>query len=91
MVMLCQPIMLNVEVKAKENESTTNLLRRFSRKVNASGILRRKRKLKTRQRDLSKNVRKDQKIDALKKLDQVDKLIKLGKLPDRRARYNRPQ
>ena len=82
--------MLNVEVKSKENESTTNLLRRFSRKVNSSGILRRKRSLKTRSRDLSKNVIKTQKVESLKKLDKVDKLIKLGKLPDRRARYKNP-
>jgi ribosomal protein S21 len=79
--------MLNVEVKAKENESTTNLLRRFSRKVNSSGILRRKRSLKTRKRDVSKNVRKQQKVQALEKRDQVEKMIKLGKLPDRRAKY----
>jgi ribosomal protein S21 len=82
--------MLNVEVNAKENESTTNLLRRFSRKVNNSGILRRKRSLKTRKRDTSKNVRKMQKIQALEKLEKVDKLIKLGKIPDRRARYKNP-
>ncbi len=82
--------MLNVEVKTKENESTVNLLRRFSRKVNSSGILRRKRSLKTRKRNQSKNVRKTQKVQALEKLDQVDKLIKLGKLPDRRARYKSP-
>ena len=82
--------MLNVEVKAKENESTTNLLRRFSRKVNSSGILRRKRGLKTRKRNVSKNVRKQQKIQALEKRSQVDRLIKLGKLPDRRARYKNP-
>lgn len=82
--------MLNVEVKAKDNETTTNLLRRFSRKVNSSGILRRKRKLKTRVRKQSKNVRKQQKVDSLKKLDKVDKLIKLGKLPDRRAKYKNP-
>ena len=79
--------MLNVEVKAKEGESTTNLLRRFSRKVNSSGIIRRKRSLKTRKRDVSKNVRKTQKVQALEKRAAVDRLIKLGKLPDRRARY----
>jgi len=82
--------MLNVQVTTKENESTTNLLRRFSRKVNGSGILRRKRALKNRKRSQSKNVRQTQKVQALKKLDQVDKLIKLGKLPDRRARYKNP-
>lgn len=78
--------MLNVEVKAKEGESITNLLRRFSRKVNSSGLIRRKRSLKTRRRKLSKNVRQTQKVQALEKRAQVDKLIKLGKLPDRRSR-----
>ena len=78
--------MLNVEVKAKEGESVTNLLRRFSRKVNTSGLIRKKRTLKTRKRAMSKNVQQSQKIDALKKRDEVDKLIKLGKLPDRRSR-----
>ena len=78
--------MLNVEVKAKEGESVTNLLRRFSRKVNSSGIIKRKRSLKTRKRKLSKNVRKDQKVQALEKRAVVEKLIKLGKLPDRRAK-----
>lgn len=82
--------MLNVQVTAKENESTTNLLRRFSRKVNSSGILRAKRSRKTRRREPSKNVRKAQKVDALRKLGKVEKLIKLGKLPDRRARYKNP-
>ena len=79
--------MLNVEVKAKPGESTANLLRRFSRKVNGSGLIKRKRSLKTRQRELSKNVRKFQKITALDKSAQVEKLIKLGKLPDRRIKH----
>jgi len=78
---------VNVEVKAKANESTGNLLRRFSRKVNSSGIIPRKRSLKTRSRALSKNLQKKQKVEALEKRAEVERLIKLGKLPDRRSNY----
>ena len=79
--------MINVQVKAKDGESTVNVLRRFSRRVSRAGIVHRKRSLKNRNRKLSKNVMRQQKIDALKKMDKVERLIKLGKLPDRRANY----
>jgi ribosomal protein S21 len=74
----------NVLVKVKGNENTTNLLRRFSRKVNSAGIISRTKSLKYHTRDVSKNVRKKQKVRALQKTDIVIKLVKLGKLPDKR-------
>lgn len=76
--------MINVQVKSKPNENTTNLIRRFSRRVNSSGVLSKARTLKSHSRDLSKNMKKKQRIRSLEQLQQVERLIKLGKLPDRR-------
>jgi ribosomal protein S21 len=75
---------VNVEIKAKASENTSNLIRRFSRKVNSAGIIPRMKSLKFHSRPLSKNVRKKQRVRSLEKSEKVVHLIKLGKLPDRR-------
>lgn len=76
--------MINVEVQARNNESSNNLIRRFSRKFNASGIARRARSLKSRDRVRSKNVQKKQALKKMERNKEIERLIKLGKLPDRR-------
>ena len=75
----------NVTVKSKgEKENANNLVRRFSKRVNGSGILRRVRSIRFDKRKPSRNMRNKQKVSALKKAKYVDRMIKLGKLPDRR-------
>ncbi|MEX0934951.1 MAG: hypothetical protein WDZ70_01320 [Candidatus Paceibacterota bacterium] len=76
--------MINVEVQARNNESNNNLIRRFSRKFNSSGISRRARSLKSHRREKSDNVQREQALKKIKRNKEIERLIKLGKLPDRR-------
>jgi ribosomal protein S21 len=68
-----------VEVKRKPNESTGSMLRRFSRFVQQSGVLLRKKSLKYRPKKLTERQEKNKAIMGmhLKKLRQ--NLEKLGK------------
>lgn len=68
-----------VEVKRKANESTGSLLRRFSRFVQQSGVLLRKKSLKHRAKKLTDRQEKNKAIMGmhLRKLRQ--NLEKLGK------------
>lgn len=47
-----------VEVKKKDNESFENLLRRFNRKIQQSGVLVRARKIQYFQRTKSRNLQR---------------------------------
>lgn len=76
----------NIEVQKKGNENNSNLLRRFSRKVRYSGVLNKARGMQYRNRPLSRNMQKKQALEKKRRQKEVDKLIKLGKLPDRRRR-----
>ncbi|MEK7477803.1 MAG: hypothetical protein AAB645_00335 [Patescibacteria group bacterium] len=70
------------EVKRTGNESNANLLRRFSRRVQSSGVLRRAKRLRFASRRKSPLKKKN---DALKKIIKraaTEKLRKLGKIKD---------
>lgn len=69
-----------IEVKRKNRETTTSLLRRFSRRVQQSGILLEARKVRFRERAPSKRAKRE---SALRR-EQIkairEKLIKQGLL-----------
>lgn len=69
-----------IEVKKSESESTINLIRRFTRKVQESGVLMRVRKLKFRNRPKSKLQKKEGGIKKAKLKKKRDYLRKLGKI-----------
>jgi ribosomal protein S21 len=78
--------MINVEVEGSQSESNSNILRRFSRRVRNAGIVEKARSLQERKRPLSETQKKQEKLRRLQRLEEVDTMIKLGKLPDRRRR-----
>lgn len=78
----------NVKVESNKNESTSNLLRRFSRRVRYSGILNKKRGLRYRDRPASNFGKKKEALRKKRRREEVDKLIKLGKLPDHRRSHD---
>jgi ribosomal protein S21 len=71
-----------VEVKRKPNESTGSMLRRFSRFVQQSGVLVRRKNLKYRAKPVTERMEKNRAIMGmhLRKLRQ--NLEKLGKYSD---------
>lgn len=67
-----------VEVRKRDNESSESLIRRFSRKVQASGVLLQAKKIRFYQRKKSKlKVREEAKRRAELTAER-DRLIKLG-------------
>lgn len=79
--------MKNVKVEGSKSESNSNILRRFSRRTRHAGVVDQKRSLSYRTRPQSKTKRKKEKLRRLERLEEIDRKIKLGKLPDRR--YNK--
>ena len=78
--------MINVELKKNEHENAASLIRRFTRKIQESGIIPKIKGSRYAQRDVSKL---SQKVVALRKLArraEVEKLKKLGKMETRDAR-----
>ncbi len=78
-----------VEVKKKDNESFENLLRRFNRKVQQSGVLVRARKTRFYAPTKSRNLQRAaaQRRSVLKQ--EREELKKLGKLPVKVFKFKR--
>lgn len=70
----------NCIVEKKNNETTVNLLRRFSRKSRAVGFLRTVRSLKSYTRQDSKLRRKQAALMRIAATKKYEKLYKLGKI-----------
>ena len=69
--------MTNIEVQRHGNENVAGLMRRFSRKVQSSGVIRRVRSLRYHKKNLSGT---QQKKDALTRMERTQKYVSLYKL-----------
>ncbi len=70
----------NVEVQKNSGESNTSVLKRFTRRVQGAGILNRVRSLRYAERAPSKYVKKKFALKALRRREDIQQQIKLGKL-----------
>ncbi len=77
---------INVQVTKQGNENTASVLRRFSYKVRGSGILMKARKEQVRNKPISRNMKKYAALKRLAKKAHIEKLIKEGRLKERRAK-----
>lgn len=71
-----------VEVRKRDNEGTESLVRRFSRKVQQSGVLLQARKIRFHAR---KKSRRKQREDAQRRTElqaERERLIKLGEIDE---------
>lgn len=75
--------MINVEVERNQNENTVSLLKRFTRRVQGSGILPRVRSIRYNSRKRSEYVKKKQTLKVLEHRKNVAELVKLGKMPEK--------
>jgi len=78
-----------IGVKKRDNESIQSLLRRFSRRVQQSGILIRTRRSRFYISPLTKRQKKLGALRRLKNRKEREKLYKLGKLEHEFKRYNK--
>jgi ribosomal protein S21 len=70
---------VNIEVSKGQNENNLSVLRRFTKRVQASGILPKVRGKRYSERDKSENVRRAKTLEYLKKKETILELQKLGK------------
>lgn len=73
--------MINIEVEKNNNENNLSLLRRFTKRVQGSGILPRVRSIRYKSRKLSAYKTKMKTLKSIQRKKEVEELIKLGKLP----------
>lgn len=72
--------MVNIEVEKGESENNLSVLRRFTKRVQAAGVLPRVRSMRYSQRLPSRNTRRAKTILYLKKKEETAELFKLGKI-----------
>jgi hypothetical protein len=83
---------INVEVSKTGSESALATIRKFSRKVQGTGLVKTVRKGRYFARDASKIVKKKRALKLLKRRAEYHKLVKEGKIaeaPVRRTPYSR--
>lgn len=71
-----------IQVKRKEKETAESLIRRFSRRVQQSGVLKRVRKLRFREEEQSRPKRREEALYKVKIRREINRLKKLGKFDE---------
>lgn len=75
----------NVEVIKSGTENNLSLIRKFTKRVQGSGILSRLRSIRYSKRSLSEYVQKKKALKRLKRKAEVMEAIKMGKMQDKMA------
>ena len=76
----------NVEVSKNNNESSANVIRRFTKRVQGAGIIPKVRGGRYFARSKSKNVQREARLKKLDKKATYEKMVKLGKIQEFRGR-----
>jgi hypothetical protein len=79
---------INIEIEKNSNESNASMLRRFTKKVQGSGILPRVRSIRYSGRTLSPYKVKVQRLASIAKKSEIEELIRMGKMADRNDAHN---
>jgi ribosomal protein S21 len=79
-------MIVNAEVQRGDNETAVNLIRRFSKRVQGAGVIQRLRNRRYHTRLKSREVRRKHALKVLKRKEEVQELIKLGKMLERQPR-----
>ena len=76
---------INVQVDKNNNESSANVIRRFTKRVQGAGIIPKVRTGRYYTRIKSGNVKRMAKLKKLGKKETYEKLLKLGKIAEQRT------
>ena len=74
----------NVEVTKNTNENNLGLIRRFTKRVQGSGVLPRLRGRRYSKRALSPYVRKKKTLARIEEQTALAELVKMGKAPEKK-------
>lgn len=81
--------MINVEITRNGSENALGVIRRFTKKVQGSGVLPRVRSLRYNERQLSSYKVKMKTLKSIRRKAEIQELIKLGKMPEKTSRFSR--
>ncbi|HOK00533.1 MAG TPA: hypothetical protein PLE40_02310 [Candidatus Pacearchaeota archaeon] len=76
-----------LEVKKEEKESPQSLVRRFTTSVKLSGILKQARKIRFKERNKSRQMRKRSALRREERKKEFKRLEKMGKLPFQKKKF----
>ena len=79
---------INAEVTKTGSESTLSVIRKFSRRVQGTGLVKNARKLRYYERTKSKTVQKKRALKLIKRRAEYKQLVKEGKVVEAPARRN---
>lgn len=82
---------INAEVSKNEGESAVNLIRRFSKRVQGVGLIQKMRKRRYYARVKSRNVERKHTLKVIKRREEIQELIKMGKIVERLPGERRPR
>lgn len=74
---------INIQVEKNPNESTSNLIRRFTKRLQNAGIVPKVRGGRYYERTKSQNSDRKAKLRLLKRKESYEELLKLGKVVER--------
>lgn len=77
---------VNVEISRNPNESTPSVLRRFTKRVQMSGHLPKVRGDRYHNRVLSPYKVKQKTLEGIKRKEDIEQLIKMGKMQEKPER-----
>ncbi len=80
---------VNIEVQKNNNENAVSLIRRFTKRVQGSGVIPRVRSIRYNQRKPSHFKAKKSALVVLGMRKEYELLAKLGKLPEKKAKGGR--
>ncbi len=75
-----------MKVKANKAENSTNLIRRFGKRVQGAGILSKAKSLRFKDREMSSYVKKKNKLRSIKKRAKIEKMLKMGQVLKKKKR-----
>ena len=78
--------MINAEVQKSGTESVLSTIRKFSRKVQGTGLIKNSRARRYHSRDMSKAVKKKRALKLIARRSAFQKLVKEGKAEERQPR-----
>ena len=76
---------INVQVEKNNNESSANVIRRFTKRVQGAGIVQKVRSTRYYTRVKSENVQRAAKLKKLGKKEVYEKMLKLGKVKEQKS------
>ncbi len=80
---------INVEITRNGTENSAGVIRRFTKRVQGSGILPRVRSLRYNQRVLSSYKTKVKTLKSIARKAEIQELIKLGKMQEKTSRFSK--